>query len=149
MKEWGFSVKNDIVTHSIYQVTITPENFRRQRQQMLALLSQERLNTARVCRITPHTHVKEAKTVCVYREVRTVKGKFSTTDFLGKDTELYYRLVGKQNLPIKCQTGTIYLTNVRDIVLSIKQGNFNIGSNRTRRSIHRGINNIPPPLGSV
>ena len=53
-----------------------------------------------------------------------VKGRFSSTDFLAKDDELYYRLVGKQTLPINCRTGIIYLTNVQDIVLFVNQGTF-------------------------
>ena len=58
------------------------------------------------------------------REVRTVKGRFSPTDFLAEDDELYYSIVGKQTLPVNCGADTIYLTHVQDIVLSVKQGTF-------------------------
>ena len=96
---------------------------------MLGLSSQERLKCSQEgsgCVGSLHTYMwKKPKTVCVYREVRTVKGRFSTTDFLPEDDELYKQLiVGKQSLPINCRAGTIYLTIFQDIVLSVKQGTF-------------------------
>ena len=63
-----------------------------------------------------------SKTECEFREFRSVKGKIGKFDFLTEDGELYYEIPGTQVMPLACGGNTVFLTNVRDIMIAVKKG---------------------------
>ena len=54
------SIHDGIITHAVFEVTITPENFRRTGDNIFAVSSQEKLRfkrrwrSTRMCRQSPH-----------------------------------------------------------------------------------------------
>ena len=72
-----------------------------------------------------HTYAwSPPKTECVFREIRTVKGKIGKSDFLAEDGEIYYEITGTQVMPLSCGGDTVFLTNVRDVMLAVNKGAY-------------------------
>ena len=51
-----------------------------------------------------------------------MKGKIGKFDFLAEDGEVYYEITGTQVMPLACGGNTVFLTNVRDIMIAVKKG---------------------------
>ena len=126
---WNGSIHDGIITHAVYLVTITPENFRSTGDHMFAVSSQEKLICmsrgdvgAPGCEGSLYTYAwSPPKTKCEFREIRSVKGKIGRFDFLAKEGELYYEITGTQVMPLACGGNTIFVTNVRNIMIALKR----------------------------
>ena len=70
------------------------------------------------------------QTECEFREIRSVKEKIGKFDFLAEDGELYYEIMRTKVMALACEGNTVFLTNVRDIMIAIKKGvyEFNVKS---------------------
>ena len=96
------SIHDGIITHAVYVVTITQENFIRTGDHMFAVSSQEKLRCtssgdggAPGCVGSLHTYAwSPPKTECEFREIRSVKGKIGKFDFLAEDGEVFYEITG-------------------------------------------------------
>ena len=70
-----------------------------------------------------HTYAwSPSKTECEFKEIRLVKGKIGKFVFLTENGELHYEIMGTQVMPLACGGNTVYLTNVRDIMIAVKKG---------------------------
>ena len=70
-----------------------------------------------------HTYAwSPPKTACEFREIRSVKEKIGKFDFMAEDSELYCEITGTQMMPLSYRGNTVFLTNVRDIMIAVKKG---------------------------